>query len=61
MNDEMPQFNGLPYAIQVAEDLSNLEDKGGDIYRLVTQLTQLRVSLKYLRIEMPWALGSLEN
>lgn len=57
----MPQFNGLPYAIQVAEDLSNLEDKGGDIYRLVTQLTQLRVSLKYLRIEMPWALGSLEN
>ena len=61
MNDEMPQFNGLPYAIQVAEDLSNLEDKGGDIYRLVTQLTQLRVSLKYLRIEMLWALGSLEN
>lgn len=57
----MPQFNGLPYAIQVAEDLSNLEDKGGDIYRLVTQLTQLRVSLKYLRIEMLWALGSLEN
>ena len=57
----MPQFNGLPYAIQVAEDLSNLEDKGGDIYRLVTQLTQLRVSLKYLRIEMVWALGSLEN